>query len=58
MLQSDRTLIGEKICAEVFKKPCLLDDLAHLIEHTVDPDVGEIVPINDNDKVYFDKMTI
>ena len=25
--------------------------------HTVDPDAGEIVPINDNEKVYYDKMT-
>ena len=25
--------------------------------HTVDPDAGEIVPINNNDKVYYDKMT-
>ena len=25
--------------------------------HTVDPASGEIVPIGDNDKVYFDKMT-
>ena len=26
--------------------------------HTVDPTSGEIVPIGDKDKVYFDKMTI
>ena len=26
--------------------------------HTVDPDAGEIVPINDNEEVYYDKMTI
>jgi len=26
--------------------------------HTVDPDAGEIVPINDKVKVYYDKMTI
>ena len=26
--------------------------------HTVDPDAGEIVPIDDKDKIYFDKMTL
>jgi hypothetical protein len=26
--------------------------------YTVDPATGEIVPINDIDKVYFDKMTL
>lgn len=25
--------------------------------HTIDPDAGEIVPIDDKDKVYFDKMS-
>ncbi len=29
----------------------------NLNSHTVDPDVGEIVPINNKDKVYFGKMT-
>ena len=29
----------------------------NLNSHTVDLDVGEIVPINDKDKLYFDKMT-
>jgi hypothetical protein len=28
-----------------------------LNSHTVDPVAGEIVPIGDKDKVYFDKMT-
>ena len=28
-----------------------------LNSHTVDPIAGEIVPINNKDKVYFDKMT-
>jgi hypothetical protein len=28
-----------------------------LNSHTVDPVAGEIVPINNKDKVYFDKMT-
>jgi hypothetical protein len=28
-----------------------------LNSHTVDPVSGEIVPINNKDKVYFDKMT-
>ena len=26
--------------------------------HTIDPDAGEIVPIDDKDKVYYDKFTI
>ena len=29
-----------------------------LTTHTVDPDAGEIVPINDKNKVSYDKMTI